>query len=40
MFTDVKALFGALAGAGGGKTAIIIAALPEAVMLKLEAGRV
>jgi hypothetical protein len=38
MFTDVKALFGALAGAGGGKTAIIIAALSEAVMLKLEAG--
>jgi hypothetical protein len=38
MFTDIKALFAALAAAGGGQTAIVIAALPEAVMLQLEAG--
>jgi hypothetical protein len=35
---DLKNLFGALATNGAGKTAVIIAALPQAVTLKLTAG--
>jgi hypothetical protein len=38
MFADIMNLFGALAAAGGGATAVIVAAMPQAVMLKLEAG--
>ena len=38
MFADLKNLFATLASAGGGKTAVIVAAVPEAVMLKLSAG--
>jgi Phage capsid family len=36
--TDIGALFGALAANGGGKTAVIVAAMPQAVRLKLIAG--
>jgi hypothetical protein len=35
---DLKNMFGALAANGGGKTAVIICALPQAVTLKLTAG--
>jgi hypothetical protein len=38
MYTDLGKLFGALAGAGAGKNAVIVAAIPEAVTLKLTAG--
>src|SRR5262249_11007311 len=31
-------LFGALAGAGGGKTAVVVAAIPQAVRLKSSLG--
>jgi hypothetical protein len=36
--TDIGALFGALAAQGAGKTAVIVAATPQAVRLKLIAG--
>jgi len=35
---DIGKLFGALAAAGGGKTAVIIAAMPQAVRLKMIVG--
>ena len=35
---DLKNLFAALAGAGGGKTAVIVCALPQAVTLKTSVG--
>src|SRR5262249_4993488 len=38
MVTDIGNLFAALAANGGGKTAVIIAALPQALRLKLSAG--
>src|SRR5262249_61405659 len=38
MFTDIKALFGALAAAGGGKSTVVIAALPQSATLTLEVG--
>src|SRR5262245_62026042 len=38
MVTDIGNLFAALAANGGGKTAVIIAALPQALRLKLTAG--
>ena len=38
MMTDLGNLFAALAAVGGGKTAAIIAALPQAIALKLTAG--
>jgi hypothetical protein len=36
--TDIGNLFGALAANGGGKTAVIVAAMPQAIRLKLIAG--
>jgi hypothetical protein len=36
--TDIGNLFGALAAVGAGKTAVIVAAMPQAVRLKLIAG--
>src|SRR5262249_40103215 len=36
--TDIAKLFGALAAVGGGKTAVIIAAMPQAVRLKMIAA--
>jgi hypothetical protein len=38
MYADVANLFAALAANSGGKTAVIIAAMPQAVKLKLTAG--
>src|SRR6516165_10620954 len=38
MLTDLGKLFGALANAGAGKAAIIVAAVPEATTLKMTAG--
>jgi hypothetical protein len=38
MMGDLKLLFGALATAGGGKTAVIVAALPQATALKMTVG--
>jgi len=38
MMGDLKNLFTALAAAGGGKTAVIIAALPQATTLKMTVG--
>jgi len=38
MIADLGNLFGALAANSGGKTAVIIAAMPQAVKLKLTAG--
>jgi hypothetical protein len=36
---DIKNLFTALAAAGGGKTAVIVAAVPQAVALQMHVGR-
>jgi len=38
MQADLKNLFGALAAVGAGKTAVIIAAMPQAVTLKMTVG--
>jgi Phage capsid family len=38
MHGDIANLFGALASAGGGKTAIIVASLPQATRLKMAVG--
>jgi hypothetical protein len=38
MHGDIAALFAALASKGGGKSAVIVAAMPQAVRLKLVAG--
>src|SRR5262249_14418216 len=38
MTGDLKQLFAALAAVGGGKTAVIVAALPQAVTLKTTVG--
>jgi hypothetical protein len=38
MHGDIAALFGALGAANGGKTAIVVAALPQAVRLKMAVG--
>jgi len=38
MESDLKNLFGALAAVGGGKTAVIVAAMPQAVRLEMAVG--
>jgi hypothetical protein len=38
MMTDLGKLFGALANAGAGKNAVIVAAVPEATTLKMSVG--
>jgi hypothetical protein len=38
MMTDLGKLFGALAGAGAGKNAVLVCAVPEAVVLKSSVG--
>jgi hypothetical protein len=38
MHGDIAALFGALGAANGGKTALVVAALPQAVRLKMAVG--
>src|SRR5262249_34224918 len=38
MHGDIRALFAALAAKGGGKTAVIVAALPQVVRLKMTVG--
>jgi Phage capsid family len=38
MHGDIAALFGALAANAGGKTAVIVAALPQAIRLKMSVG--